>query len=82
MGELSVIRDPNPALTAAQKVASLRSDIYVLDKSRMGSLSNLWPTLTNNLPDRIVNGTLTSDIDSLFMTFNATLLQDHRQIQC
>jgi hypothetical protein len=82
MGELSAIRDPNPAMTAARKVASLFTDIYVLDESRIGSLTNLWPTLTNNLPGHIVNGTLTSDNDSLFATFNTTLLQDYRQIQC
>jgi hypothetical protein len=82
MGELSAIRDPNPASTAAQKVASLYTDIYVLDESRIGSLTTLWPTLANNLPGHIVNGTLTSDIESLFTTFNTSLLQDHRQIQC
>uniref|UniRef100_A0A914QVE3 VWFA domain-containing protein n=1 Tax=Panagrolaimus davidi TaxID=227884 RepID=A0A914QVE3_9BILA len=78
----SAIRDPNPAMTAARKVASLFTDIYVLDESRIGSLTNLWPTLTNNLPGHIVNGTVTSDNDSLFATFNTTLLQDYRQIQC
>uniref|UniRef100_A0AC34GWB9 Uncharacterized protein n=1 Tax=Panagrolaimus sp. ES5 TaxID=591445 RepID=A0AC34GWB9_9BILA len=82
MGEVSAIRDPSQAITAAQKVATLKTDIYVLDESRVGSIAGLWPTLTNNQVDHIVNGTLSSDIDSLFSTFNSSLLEDHRQIQC
>jgi hypothetical protein len=78
MGELSVIKDPNPAYTAAQKVAKLNSDIYVLDETRFGPSSDIWTTLTNNQPNHIVNATSAADIEDFF----ETLLQDLQKSQC
>jgi hypothetical protein len=82
MGELSAIRDPSPANTAAQNVASMKSDIYVLDQSRYGLSSTLWTTLTSNQPNHIVNGTTSTDIDSLFAKFETTLLRDYSKVHC
>uniref|UniRef100_A0A914PEF0 VWFA domain-containing protein n=1 Tax=Panagrolaimus davidi TaxID=227884 RepID=A0A914PEF0_9BILA len=78
MGELSVIKDPNPAFAAAQKVAKLNSDIYVLDETRFGPPSSIWTTLTNNQPDHVVNATSAADIEDFFKT----LLQDLQKSQC
>uniref|UniRef100_A0AC35EVQ7 VWFA domain-containing protein n=1 Tax=Panagrolaimus sp. PS1159 TaxID=55785 RepID=A0AC35EVQ7_9BILA len=78
MGELSVIKDPNPANAAAQKVAKLNSDIFVLDETRFGPPSSIWTTLTNNQPNHIVNATSAADIEDFF----ETLLQDLQKSQC
>uniref|UniRef100_A0A914Q569 VWFA domain-containing protein n=1 Tax=Panagrolaimus davidi TaxID=227884 RepID=A0A914Q569_9BILA len=78
MGELSVIRDPTPANAAAQKVAKLNSDVYVLDETRFGPPSSIWTTLTNNQPNHIVNATSAADIEDFFKT----LLQDLQKSQC
>uniref|UniRef100_A0AC34GXE7 VWFA domain-containing protein n=1 Tax=Panagrolaimus sp. ES5 TaxID=591445 RepID=A0AC34GXE7_9BILA len=82
VGELSAIRDPSPANTAAQNVAHMLSDVYVLDQSRYGPSSTIWTTLTNRYKDHIINGTTMTDIDSLFAAFEGTLLRDYNEIHC
>ena len=51
------VRDPNAGHTAAVKIAATGSNVYVLDYSSGVIPNSIWPYLTNQRLDRIVNGT-------------------------
>uniref|UniRef100_A0AC34F4S4 VWFA domain-containing protein n=1 Tax=Panagrolaimus sp. ES5 TaxID=591445 RepID=A0AC34F4S4_9BILA len=57
MGELQNIMDPNAAIKVAQKLKGTGASIYVIDYSAGGVPTTIWQYITNNMPNRIINGT-------------------------
>uniref|UniRef100_A0A914Y5S1 Uncharacterized protein n=1 Tax=Panagrolaimus superbus TaxID=310955 RepID=A0A914Y5S1_9BILA len=82
MAQITSIQDPAQAVTAVRNLASRNADIYVIDESHSALPSNLWGILTQNQPYHVINGTVMTDIDELFITFDATLLQDFSNMHC
>uniref|UniRef100_A0A914Q8W5 VWFA domain-containing protein n=1 Tax=Panagrolaimus davidi TaxID=227884 RepID=A0A914Q8W5_9BILA len=75
MGEMEAIRDPNAGYTAALRVASTGRNVYVLDYSSGSIPTSLWPYLTNNHLERIINGT-GYDATTIYNNFYSTLITD------
>uniref|UniRef100_A0A914Q5P1 VWFA domain-containing protein n=1 Tax=Panagrolaimus davidi TaxID=227884 RepID=A0A914Q5P1_9BILA len=75
MGEMEAIRDPNAGYTAALRVASTGKNVYVLDYSSGSIPASLWPYLTNNHFERIINGT-GYDATTIYNNFYSTLITD------
>jgi hypothetical protein len=81
MGEMEAIRDPNAGHTAALRVASTGRNVYVLDYSSGTIPASLWPYLTNNHFERIINGT-GYDATTIYNNFYSTLITDINNNVC
>uniref|UniRef100_A0AC34FD29 VWFA domain-containing protein n=1 Tax=Panagrolaimus sp. ES5 TaxID=591445 RepID=A0AC34FD29_9BILA len=81
MGQVTAIKDPSPANSAASKIAALSPDIYVLDETHY-LYPTVWHTLTQNKPNHIVNGSLSSNFDDVFSALTPTLLKDFSNMKC
>jgi hypothetical protein len=82
MGEISVIRDPNPAYVSAQNVANRNTDIYVLSEDRYHAPTDIWDTLTQNHQSHIINGTVYSGVGDLFSVIGPKLLPEFNNMNC
>lgn len=81
MAEAEAIRDPTSSFQAAQSIASINANFYILDHSKGVVSETLFQTLTSNKPNHIVNGTGLST-NELLQKFTSTLIADMNSGNC